>query len=825
MAVGIVVVAHSRALATAAVALAAEMLHGGDVRIEIAAGLDETTFGTDATRIHDAVVAADSGDGVVVLMDLGSAVLSAELALELLAPSLRERVVLSPAPLVEGLVVAAVSAASGAGRDQVAAEARDALLAKREHLGEPPPETPPAAAAAPADADAVTGSFTVTSPHGLHARPAARLVRIVEELHADVWLRNATRGSEWVPAGSLSRVAALGARPGHRIEVRATGPQALAAIMHLAAFAARAFDDPAFVSAPSVARPPQLTAGPPLPASPGIGIGPARHLDGAPPPMIEETAAAEPDRERERLADAVAAVRQEVEATRARVAREVGPGEAEIFDAHLALLDDPELRRDTLDRIRTGSSAPAAWSAAAGAVAAALDSLADPYLTARAADVRAVGNQVLRQLLGASAEPAPLTGPPGVVIAPDLTPAQAALLDPAAVTGLVLAFGSPTAHSAILARARGIPLVVAAGAGVLQIPAGTTVAVDGDSGELVVDPDDDALAAFRTRADEAARRTSAALTRASSPASTRDGVPVIVGANVGSVEDARLAAASGADVAGLVRTEFLFLGRESPPDAGEQAAAYRELAQALNGRRLVLRTLDVGGDKPLPYLPAPVEANPFLGVRGIRLSLALPELLTEQLVAMVEVAHETQVSVMFPMVTAVDEVVRARRLLAGAVTRVGRGEPPGLQVGIMVEVPAVALTAAAFAPLVDFVSIGTNDLTQYALAVERGNQALARLGDPLNPGVLHLVAAACRGAGGTPVAVCGEVAADERAAAVLVGLGVRELSVAPPAVPGVKDAIRRVSAAGAQSLAARALTATSADDVRALLGPHPTGAP
>ena len=291
---------------------------------------------------------------------------------------------------------------------------------------------------------------------------------------------------------------------------------------------------------------------------------------------------------------------------------------------------------------------------------------------------------------------------------------------------------------------------------------------------------------------------------------------MLVGANLGSAADAR--AAGDADLAGLVRTEFLFGDRTAPPDVDEQEHAYSALADALGGRRITLRTLDVGGDKPLAYLPVPAEANPFLGVRGLRLSLARPGLLADQLLAIVRVAHVTPVSVMFPMVSTVAELLAARRVLDEAVATDGRGTPAGLQVGMMVEVPAAALKTAAFAPYVDFLSIGTNDLTQYALAAERGNPALTGIGDPYDPGVLRLVDAVCHGAGEAAVAVCGELAADERAAALLVGLGVRELSVAPAAVAGVKQAVRELDTTGARATAAAALVAAGPAEVRALLG-------
>ena len=802
--IGIVVVSHSRALARAAVALATEMTHGTAVRIHVAAGLDDETFGTDAVQILDAITRADGGDGVVVLMDLGSAVLSAELALDLLDDEVRDRVSLCAAPLVEGLIVAAVSAASGAGRDEIVAEACGALAGKQSHLG--------VAAAGPPDADAapdaVSATFVVVNPHGLHARPAAQLVQAVRSHDAHVHLRNLTTGAGPVPAGSLSRVATLGAQHGHEVQVLATGGQAREAVDHVVALARRAFGE-----TPAVAAAPPAAGRAPVPASPGIGIGPAVLLQRA-VPEIPDAPTRDPRGEWRALREATAAVRRDVAQIRATTAREVGEAEAAIFDAHLLLLDDPEMLDAVHARIDAGRPAAAAWADVVAGIRSDLAGIPDPYLQARAADVDAVGNQVLRALLGTRNA---ATGVDGVLVAADLTPAEAAELDPERVAAVVLAFGSPTAHSAILARSRGIPAVVGAGPGILAVPEGTTVAVDGATGEIAIDPPPAALDAFRARAGDLARRRTAALAHAAAPAVTRDGVAVLVGANLGSVEDARAAARHGADLAGLVRTEFLFLGRTEAPDVEEQEATYRAMAEALDGRRCTFRTLDVGGDKPLGYLPVPPEANPFLGVRGIRLSLERPALLADQLLAVVRVAHDHPVDLMFPMVSTLDELFAARALLDDAVKLAGRGEPADLRVGIMVEVPATALKAPRFAPHVDFLSIGTNDLTQYALAAERGNQALARLADPLDPGVLQLVHAVCRGAGDALVAVCGEVAADESAAALLVGLGVRELSVSPAAVPGVKEAVRLLDTGRAARLAASALEADGADAVRALL--------
>lgn len=816
--VGLVVVSHSRALAQAATALAQDMLPDVPVRIVTAAGLDGTIFGTDAGQVSAAITAADQGAGVVVLMDLGGAVLSAKLALELLDDACR--VVLCPAPLVEGLLVAAVAAAGGATRDEVAAEAMHALTSKTALLDRPAgvdhrPQGAP-------EAGELTGTCTVVNPHGLHARPAARIAQEVRTRGARVELRNRSTGSAWVSAASPSKILTLGALGGHEVEVRVFGDQAREVLDHLLTLAARGFgeevEEVSARSAPDVAS----TRRSPLPASPGIGIGPARRW--APAPIaVPDSPTDDPVGDWRRFQRALATVRQDLHQTHAH--REPGgAGGAAIVDALLLLLEDPTLHDEVHSRIDRGQAAAPAWSAVATRIADELTAIPDPYLQTRAADLCGLRDQVLRALLGTtSSAPAPA----GVLVCTTLTPFDAAGLDPALVTAVLMASGSPTAHSVILLRARGIPAVVAAGPAVLDIAEGTLVALDGTRGEFVIDPSADVLAAFRARAAELATRRQHTLARAASRAVTSDGIPVLVGANIGAVEDARTAAELGADLAGLVRTEFLFHDRSQPPDVEEQELIYRQIAEHLPGRRIILRTLDVGGDKPLSYLPMISESNPFLGVRGIRLSLAHPNLLADQLLAVVRLAHDVPVSVMFPMISTVEELRRARGILDDAIMRDGRGRPVGLRTGIMVEVPATALKAAAFAPLVDFFSIGTNDLTQYTLAAERGNAAVAELSDPTDPAVLRLIETVCKGAGSAIVAVCGEMAADERAAALLIGLGVRELSVAPAAIPLIKQVIRELNSHDAAKLGTRALNAESASAVRELLsqscrvGPEP----
>ena len=372
------------------------------IRIAIAAGLDDTTFGTDAAQIVDAIATADQGAGVVVLMDLGSAVLSAELALELLDDDVRERVVLCPAPLVEGLVVAAVAAAGGASSEEVAAEAAGALAGKIGHLGSAPVA---AEADVAGDHDEMTGSFVVANPHGLHARPAARLVQEVRRRDAHARVRNRRTESEWVDAGSLSKIATLGVRSGDEVEVRVSGSQAAETLGHILSLAARNFDESAVEASPP---PEPAVRQAPIGAGPGLGIGPARSMRmGA--VTIPDAPADEPAVEWRRLGKAIASVRRTISQLRTRTAREVGEAEASIFDAHQLLLDDAALLDDARGRIDKGEPAVSAWSAAVQQLAAEFAAVPDPYLQARADDVRAVGDQVLRAVLGTSEVP---PGPP-----------------------------------------------------------------------------------------------------------------------------------------------------------------------------------------------------------------------------------------------------------------------------------------------------------------------------------------------------------------------------------------------------------------------------
>jgi multiphosphoryl transfer protein len=826
--VGLVIVSHSATLAAGVAELARGM--GGEVPIELAGGIDapEPTLGTDAVRVAEAIERADQGDGVLVLMDLGSAVLSAEMALDLLPAERRARVLLTEAPLAEGAVAAAVTAKLGASLEEVAAEARGALQAKVAHLGTGEAEAPVAAGAGDGS---TTVRLAVRNPLGLHARPAARFVQTAGSFDADVTVTNVTTGRGPASGRSLNALATLGVRQGHELLVAASGAQAKEALAALAALAERDFDEqqePA-VAAPAPLPPPSTRSDdgslPGLPGAPGTALGAARHFRAAAPEIPTEPAS-DPDAEWQALGRALEQVRAEIQATRDSVAARAGEYNAAIFDAHLLFLEDEALLEPARRAVfEEGQNAAQAWHAAAEAVAAAYRSLDDEYLRARAEDLTGVARQVVGQLVDGEQRGGAVVEP-GIVVAPDLMPADTAALDRELVRGIATAFGSATSHSAILARSLGIPAVVGVGEGLLEVPEGTPLVLDGDAGAVYVDPAEEVLRGYerlRAEREKSARR---ALASAGQAAQTKDGRRIEVVANVGSPADVDAAVANGAEGVGLLRTEFLFLERNSLPSEEEQLAAYEDIAERLHGRPLIMRTLDVGADKPLPYLPRRPEANPFLGVRGIRLGLDQPELLETQLRAALRAAASHPLKVMFPMVATLAEYHEAVSLLMRVREQLEQaGEAAGeLEVGIMVEVPSAALAAEAFAREVDFFSIGTNDLTQYTLAAERGNERVAGLADALHPSVLRLIQAVTEAAQGHGkwVGVCGELASEPLAVPALVGLGVTELSVNPPAIPAIKEAVRQVDSGAATALAREALRLGSADDVRALLAGEAT---
>ena len=821
--VGIVIVAHSARLAEGVRELADQMVQGR-VPLAAAGGVDDpqNPFGTDAMQVLQAIQSVYSDDGVVVLMDLGSALLSAEMALEFLPEEQRAKVHLCEAPLVEGAIAAVVQAAANGDVEQVMAEARGALAAKAAQLQTVAPEvTPTVPTILPAPTREIR--LTVRNRLGLHARPAAQFVATAARFRAEVTVCNVTRGTGPVSAKSINQVATLGVRQGHEIAIAAQGPdaeEALAALQALveanfgeaeAALEARVEPEPVIV------RPAEgQLAG--IPASPGIAIGPAALYQPA-PLEVTERHVDDPQAEWQRLQTVIQTARREIQALRMRAAAQAGEYEAAIFDAHLLFLEDPALIDAARQRIfERRLNAEAAWQAVVNEMVAAYQALDDPYLRARAADVADVGQRVLRLLTGSALVSFELSQP-AILVAADLTPSDTAQLDATKVLGICTALGGATSHSAILARALGIPAVVGVGPDVLRLEDGTPLALDGESGQVWVEPSPSQLAELQARRDAWLAAREAVRAAGQRPAITRDGRRVEVVANIRGIADARVALEYGAEGVGLLRTEFLYLDRMDAPSEEEQLAAYKAIAEVLGTRPLIIRTLDVGGDKPLPYLDPGQEANPFLGWRGIRLCLDQPAILETQLRAILRASPGHQIKVMFPMVASVAEVRAAREILAEVQAELRKAGVPfdeAMEVGIMVEVPSAVAIADQLAAEVDFFSIGTNDLGQYVMAADRTNAKVAPLADAFHPAVLRMVRQTIQAAhaAGIWVGLCGELAGDPLAAPILLGLGLDEFSMNPPAIPAVKQAIARLTVAEAEAIAEAVLELDSAEAVR-----------
>ncbi|HET7726157.1 MAG TPA: phosphoenolpyruvate--protein phosphotransferase [Candidatus Limnocylindrales bacterium] len=571
-------------------------------------------------------------------------------------------------------------------------------------------------------------------------------------------------------------------------------------------------------------------------AAPGVARGPAVRIDPPIRPAARSIVAEEVARERERLAQATEVAAAELEAIAASVRAQGHPDEAAIFEAQAAIARDQALAQAAEARIgegAEGSDAIGAVLAAADSFADQLRGLGDEILAARAADVIDVGTRIATILAGGRMGVRTLDRP-SIVVADDLPPSMTASLPRDRLLGLALEGSSPTAHAAILARAYAIPAVVGV-RGLLDATAafdashGAEVALDGATGEVVVAPDEAAGRRFERRADEARRARARDVEDARLPAETQDATAVTLLANIGTPDEAAVALELEARGVGLFRTEFLFLERSSPPSEAEQVDAYRRVVEAFRPHPVTIRLLDVGGDKPIPYLPIPAEANPFLGVRALRLAATKPDVFVRQLRAAYRAATAGPVKVMAPMVADAGDATLLLDLAARARTELhAEGLASGdVALGVMLEIPSAILVADSYFGSLAFASLGTNDLLQYTLAVDRGNPALESYRDSLHPAVLRLIAEAVAAArrSGVELSVCGEMAGDPVAALALVGLGVRSLSMAASSLPGVRRAIRAVNLATLEDAAAASLDDPSAERVRArfssLLGTSP----
>ena len=669
-------------------------------------------------------------------------------------------------------------------------------------------------AAAPAGAAAlrapvVSEALVVAHAHGIHARPAGLIARVAKSLPYDLEVRARGRSAN---AKSAVALMALGVRGGDELVIVGFDAQAATGIAEIARVV-RGLDG---APAPHPAKPPPapVVASAAVPAgslrgviaSRGFAVGAALEFDNDDLVVSESGAGA---------ASENAALDRALDAVRKRLAERASAASGAmrgILEAHQELIEDPELLAAARSSIGAGKSAGFAWRQGISASVAGLNATGDARLMERAADFADLERQVLRQLAGAGEQRREI--PAGsILVAQDLTPSQLIDIDTSRLAGITLAGGGPTSHVAILAATLGIPMLVSLGAGLRETKSGAALVLDADAGVLNARPTDSELNAARTRLEQGRVRQARELDEAGTDCRLASGERIEVFANLaGSAADTRHAVTQGAEGCGLLRTEFLFLDRATAPDEAEQLRSYQQVADLLGRRPLVIRTLDVGGDKPIAYLPLPPEENPALGLRGIRTSLWRPELLDVQLRALLAV--KPAVRILLPMITDVAEFRLVSERLNDLCRELGVVRP---QLGAMIETPAAAMLADQIAAVADFLSIGTNDLAQYGLAMDRGHAELAARIDGVHPAVLRLIEVTARGAAAhrRPLAVCGGLASDPGAVPLLLGLGVDELSVVPGSIPRLKALIRKLELDACRKLAAHALGLTTAAEVRA----------
>ncbi len=803
--VSLVLVSHSLPLAESIANLIKHIVKE-DVSLAIAAGVDdpEHPWGTDVIKIQQAIESVYSDDGVLVLMDLGSAVLSAEMAREFLDPEQQTKVKLCAAPLVEGAIAASIIAATGVNLETVITEAQQSLTAKLSHLQTsniaPPVELSPQLLTNPS-----TCILTINNPLGLHLRPAAQFVATANQFTSDIQVRNLTHSSNFVNGKSINKLMLLGVKSREEIEIKIKGDDAPLALKKIKELVANNFgESESLTPQKSNSRPqkPRATNNElrGIPASPGIVIAPVVCYQQTLPEVRIQTSE-NPELEWQKLQLALQNAKQQIES--------LTTGENPIFQAHLLYLTDPQLRTQAKQLIfEQQQTASGAWKTVIEQAIADYQNLEDEYLQARAIDLLDIGSRVLKILLGIGIIPLNLETP-SILIAPQLTPSEVAQFNPQQVLGICTAFGSATDHSAIVASLLGIPMVVGIGTELLEITPHTRLKIDGTRGIITLNPSSE------TSIVEPPPLPSPNI----KPAITRDGHEISIVANIIGVGDAQKAIANGAKGVGLLRTEFLYLDRSTPPTEAEQLNFIEEIGAIMGERPLTIRTLDIGADKPVDYLNLPVETNPGLGWRGIRQSLDCPEIFKTQLRAILRASGQHKIKLMFPMVTSVREVRAAKKLVSEvqAELRASKIEfDPGIAIGIMVETPAAVAMADLLAKEVDFFSIGTNDLGQYIMAADRTNPKVAALADAYEPAVLRMIRQTVDVAhnAGITVSVCGQLASDPKAIPILLGLGVDELSVNPPAIPGIKAKIASLSRSEGKAIASAVLQLDSAAAVR-----------
>ena len=802
--VGLVLVSHSRRLAEAVVDLIKRTI-GPDITIAAAGGVgdDRSELGTDALDIQGAILNARSPDGVLVLMDMGSAILSAETAKELVSFEMTDPLVLCSAPLVEGSIAAAVQIQIGSALNEVTAAAQQGLTPKQEQLDDtaPPPELARSDEQKLVPGERIELAVTVRNEHGLHLRPAANLIKALAPFKATVQIENLSAKRGPIAAKSLVDLARLQVRQGDQVRFSISGPDQEAAISAINGLVQTNFGDNTAPVAKAPPPAPGATTDQPFPVSAGIAIGHPIFLEQLEPPIPSYTVPDEPAAkiEFETLQEALNSAEKAFTSRFERLRTALDPETVSILEAQRLILTDQTVIADVQKRIHDQhENAAQAWHTVLTGLAAEQESVSDEYLRARAADFREIRSLVLGELREQTEKMVlPDNGANSILVCDELTPSLADTIGSTAIQGVLQLHGGATSHGAILARALRLPSIGGAASTIDQIRRAAYVAFDGEKGTLWIDPSPEVHATIE--AAQAASRSAfeVALSQSREPAKTKDGLLINIAANAGSKDDVAAAVRYGADSIGLFRSEFLFQKFDQLPSEEEQLSTYQDALSPFGSRVVTLRLLDIGGDKPLPFLTVPDEANPFLGVRGIRLLLQNPGFLRSHLRAVLRLSADYQIKILVPMVTDRPELITLKKLFGELHEQLTTEKLPHkwpAPIGAMIETPSAAILADQIAAECDFLSFGTNDLTQYVLCAERGNPALNIYADALHPAVLRICRPAIE-AGRTrriSVSVCGEIASDPEAVPILLGLGLRELSVTAAAVPNIKALVRQL---------------------------------
>ncbi|MCC9620714.1 phosphoenolpyruvate--protein phosphotransferase [Thalassospira sp. MA62] len=809
--IAIVIVSHSREVADGLKRLA-DAMSQEDVPIFAAGGMDEedNPLGTDAILIFNALQEAVEHDGVLVFADLGSAQLNAETAIDLLDDDQKQKVRFCEAPLVEGVLAAVVASGSGADMDAVAADAQASYAppAAEKSSAEPEPTH---------SENAIYAEYDIVNAQGLHARPAARLVGAIAKLDADVLLCNRTAGSKSVNAKSINRLMMIQVRGGHRIGVSADGPDAQKVQDAIAKLVADQFGEtgatvapvgvPDEKSAPMASSVPTDKASKPdegespetLPAilsgisvADGFAVGPVAWAKAALAKVEKRTITKDDiSSEQDRFEQARAAAKAEIQNMVSQSGDGLSQSDAGIFDAHLLFIEDPELIDAVKGRIKDDLvCAEYAWQEAVDELRTSYEQLDDPLLRARGDDLGDVGARVMRVLTGQGDDTQSFDDQV-VLCFEEIAPSDVMGLDRDNVVGICVATGNKTSHAGILASGLGIPVIFDLGPALSLVKAGDRVLLDGGKATVATSPSDEDIANLQSQRDAWKERQVQAQKVRFDPAVTRDGVKVRVAANMAGVAEAKGIVDAGAEEVGLFRTEFLYMDRADAPDEDAQFKAYHQAVTVLDGRPLTVRTMDIGGDKPVPYLDRPSEENPNLGWRGVRFSLDNDPLFQVQLRAILRAAAAGPVRIMFPMVSTLNELSAAKSALDRArksLDQDGIEYGQDVEVGIMVEVPSAAELAPVLGSHVDFFSIGTNDLTQYVMASDRGNPKTKALFNPLQPSVLRTISRVIDAGKKADIwtGMCGAMAGDRMAMPILLGLGLDEFSMSPYQIPEFK---------------------------------------